>query len=164
MLVSENTVCQIIAFIEISMFSTQTPPKITKASQNFFINQQKNRVLYSQHYGWKNLPEQSPRLYHNCFLKGSEAKQCPRPIKACLETLSLVALGIKIGSKQPRNSTENGLEEAWFPLPALTKFTYLSCSQHPPFSHCRQQTLQRPCRNDLEKKHLYKTQKSVISS
>lgn len=131
------------------MFSTQKPLKITKVPQNFFINEQKNRVLCSQHYGWKNLPEQSPRPYHNCFLKGSEAKQCPRPIEACMETLSLVALGIKIGSKQLRNSAENGLEEARFPLPALAKFAYLSCSQHPPFNS--QQMLQRPCRNDLEK-------------
>lgn len=137
--------------VRTTVLSTQKPLKITKVPQNFFINQHKNRVLCSQHYGWKNLTEQSPRLYHNCFLVGSKAKQSPRPIEACLETLSLVALGIKIGSKQLRNSAENGLEEVQFPLHALAKFAYLSCSQHPPFTHCSQQMLQRPCRNDLEK-------------
>lgn len=88
--------------------------------------------MCSQNYRWKNLPEQSPRPYHNCFLKGSEAVQCLRPIEVCLETLSLVALGIKIGSKQLRNSAENGLEEVQLPLPALAKFAYLPFPQHTP--------------------------------
>ena len=42
----------------------------------------------------------------------------------------LVALGIKIGSKQLRNSSENCLEEVLLPSPALAKSAYLSSSQH----------------------------------
>lgn len=122
--------------------------------------------MCSQHYGWKSLPEQSPRPYHNCFLKGSEAEQCLKPIEVCLETLSLVALGIKIGSKQLRHSAENGLEEVQLPLPALVKFAYLPFSQHTPFTHSSQQmaeTLKKWLRKIMFVQKIYHQLKTLRS-
>lgn len=45
---------------------------------------------------------------------------------------SPVALGIKIGSKQLRNSAENALEEVQFPLHALAMFVIFHALSVPP--------------------------------
>lgn len=84
----------------------------------------------------KNLPEQCQRPYHNCFLTERVDKQAQDKANQRLvqRTLFLVALGIKIGSKQLKNSSENCLKEVLLPLPALAKFAYLSSFTAQPFA------------------------------
>lgn len=104
-----------------------------------FINQSKNRAQCSHntinqepHTKWKKscrvVPEALSQLLPG--RKSGQTSSGQGQSKTGPETLFLVALGIKIGSKQLRNSSENCLEEVLLPLPAFAKHAYLSSSQH----------------------------------
>lgn len=102
------------------------------------INQAKNRALRS-HSSINQEPHKMGKAFQSSarglittasWQKEGKTSSGQGQSKTGPETLFLVALGIKIGSKQLRNSSENCLEEVLLPLPAFAKCAYLSSSQH----------------------------------
>lgn len=101
---------------------------VNKSIQEYEPSAQLDQSKATQEIG---ISEQCQESYQNCFLtERADNKTQDKATGMLVETLFLVALGIKIGSKQLSNSPENCLEEVLFPLPTLAQSAYLSSSQY----------------------------------